>query len=57
MESPFPFDAVLFDLDGTILDAVELISSSFRHATRSVLGEILPDEEIMRYVAPKVVQW
>jgi pyrophosphatase PpaX len=41
---------VLFDLDGTIVDTVELITASFRHATRTVLGKVLPDEEIMRYV-------
>ena len=28
---PKPFDAVLFDLDGTLLDSVELILESYRH--------------------------
>jgi pyrophosphatase PpaX len=40
------FDPVLFDLDGTVVDTVELIVVSFRHATRTVLGEELPDEVI-----------
>ena len=42
--------AVLFDLDGTLIDSVELILSSFRHATAHVLGAPLPDEELMRNV-------
>jgi pyrophosphatase PpaX len=40
------FDPVLFDLDGTVVDTVELIVLSFRHAVRTVLGEDLPDEHI-----------
>ncbi len=40
-------EAVLFDLDGTLIDTVELILTSFRHATRVVLGESLPDEVMM----------
>jgi pyrophosphatase PpaX len=40
------FDPVLFDLDGTVVDTVELIVRSFRHAVRTVLGEDLPDEYI-----------
>ncbi len=36
----------MFDLDGTVIDTVELIVQSFRHATQTVLGEILPDEVI-----------
>lgn len=41
------FDPVLFDLDGTVVDTVELIVESFRHATRTVLGRDLPDEHIL----------
>ncbi len=41
------FDPVLFDLDGTVVDTVELIVESFRHATRAVLGRELPDEHIL----------
>lgn len=36
----------MFDLDGTIVDTVELIVCSFRYATQTVLGEVLPDEVI-----------
>ncbi len=39
--------AVLFDLDGTLIDTVTLILSSFRYATRAVLGAPLPDEILM----------
>jgi pyrophosphatase PpaX len=42
--------AVLFDLDGTLIDTVELIRVSFRYATRTVLGEELPDEITMANV-------
>jgi pyrophosphatase PpaX len=38
---------VVFDLDGTVVDSVELIVKSFRHATSTVLGEVLPDEFIV----------
>ena len=38
---------VLFDLDGTVLDTVELIRASHAHAVREVLGVELPDEELM----------
>jgi pyrophosphatase PpaX len=41
------FDPVVFDLDGTVVDTVELIVESFRHATRVVLEEELPDEIIL----------
>ena len=41
------FDPVIFDLDGTVVDTVELIVESFRHATRTVLEEALPDEVIL----------
>lgn len=38
---------LLFDLDGTLIDTVALILSSFRHATTEVLGAPLPDEVLM----------
>src|SRR5450756_323723 len=39
--------AVLFDLDGTLIDTVELILVSMRHATREVLGAAPPDDVLM----------
>ena len=41
------YDAVIFDLDGTVVDSVELIITSFQHAVREVLGlEFTPEETI-----------
>jgi pyrophosphatase PpaX len=49
--------AVLFDLDGTLLDTIALILSSFQHATTTVLGEPLPDDVLLRNVGvPLAVQ-
>lgn len=39
-----PWDAVLFDLDGTLADTVDLILRSFRHTMRTHLGEAPPDQ-------------
>lgn len=41
---------LLFDLDGTLIDTVALILSSFRYATGKVLGDPLPDAVLMRNV-------
>jgi pyrophosphatase PpaX len=38
------YSTVLFDLDGTLIDSGEIILSSFRHATRTVLEREVPDE-------------
>ncbi len=43
-------DALLFDLDGTIVDTVDLIMASARHATEVVLGEALPDEVLLHNI-------
>ncbi len=40
-----PYRAVVFDLDGTIVDSVELIVQSFQHAAREVLGREMSREE------------
>jgi pyrophosphatase PpaX len=42
--------AVLFDLDGTVVDTIPHILASFRHATTVVLGEALPDDVLMQHV-------
>src|SRR5206468_3578333 len=38
------YPTVLFDLDGTLIDSGEIILSSFRHATQTVLDREIPDE-------------
>lgn len=39
------WDAVLFDLDGTLADTVDLILSCYRHTMRTHLGAPRPDDE------------
>ena len=39
--------AILFDLDGTLIDSIELIVRSFQHATAVHLGTPLPREAIL----------
>ncbi len=41
------FDPVIFDLDGTVVDTVELIRDSFHHTVRTVLGRDMPDEYLL----------
>ena len=42
--------AVLYDNDGTLVDTHDLILSSMRHTTRTLLGRELPDEQLMAKV-------
>ncbi|MCL1891169.1 MAG: HAD-IA family hydrolase [Coriobacteriia bacterium] len=42
--------AVIFDLDGTLLDTEEHILASFRHATKTVLGAAPPDNELKEMI-------
>ena len=42
--TPPVWAGVLFDLDGTLADTVELILMSYRHTMRTHLGEVPPDE-------------
>ena len=52
-QSSLPYRAVVFDLDGTIVDSVELIIVSFQHAIREVLGrEASRDESIANVGRP-----
>lgn len=41
------FSTVLFDLDGTLIDTGPIILASFRHATRTVLGRVIPDDVLL----------
>jgi pyrophosphatase PpaX len=47
---PPAFKAVVFDLDGTLVDSVELITLSFQHAIREVLGREASREEAVQHV-------
>jgi pyrophosphatase PpaX len=38
------YPTVLFDFDGTLIDSGEIILSSFRYATQTVLAQEIPDE-------------
>ena len=40
------FPVVLFDFDGTVIDSGAIIIASMRHATKTVLGRDIPDEEL-----------
>lgn len=44
------FQAVVFDLDGTLVDSVELIALSFQHAIREVLHREASYEEATQHV-------
>jgi len=44
------FSTVLFDLDGTLIDSGAIILASFKHATSTVLGRVVPDEELAALV-------
>lgn len=37
------FETYLFDLDGTLVDSIDLIMASFRHTMRTHLGAVPPD--------------
>jgi pyrophosphatase PpaX len=41
------FPTVLFDLDGTLIDSGAMILASFRHATQTVLGRRIPDDDLV----------
>lgn len=42
------YRGILFDLDGTLVDSLDLILSSYRHTMREHLGHVPPDEEWLR---------
>jgi len=44
------FSAVLFDLDGTLVDSAQIILNSFHHTTETVLQRRFPDEQILAQV-------
>lgn len=46
MQANRRIDAVLFDLDGTLIDSYDLIAESFRHACRTVLRRGASEQEV-----------
>jgi pyrophosphatase PpaX len=50
------FQAVLFDLDGTLIDSGAMILASMRHATRTVLRREIPDEQLLARVGSSLVE-
>lgn len=48
--------AVIFDLDGTVVDSVELIVESFRYATETVLGRTFTREEMIANVGKPLLE-
>jgi 5'-nucleotidase len=48
--------AVIFDLDGTVVDSVELIVESFRHATETVLGQTFTRQEMIANVGKPLLE-
>jgi pyrophosphatase PpaX len=49
-------ECVLFDLDGTLIDTIDMIRASMRYATDKVLGSPLPDEVLMCNVGIPLAQ-
>jgi pyrophosphatase PpaX len=50
----FP-DAVLFDLDGTLIDSIGLIVGAFQHATATHLGAPTDRDEILRIIGRSLI--
>jgi pyrophosphatase PpaX len=50
------YRTVIFDLDGTLIDSVELILVSHRHATEAVLGAALPDEVLRAGIGTPLIE-
>jgi pyrophosphatase PpaX len=50
------YKAVVFDLDGTVVDSVELIIVSFQHAIREVLGRELSREDAVAWVGMPLIE-
>jgi phosphoglycolate phosphatase-like HAD superfamily hydrolase len=41
------YSTVPFDLDGTLIDSAAIILALMRHATRTVLGREIPDDQLL----------
>jgi pyrophosphatase PpaX len=57
LRAPGPFQAVLFDVDGTLIDTAELIADSLEHACRLHLGQVHSREAYYALIGkPAIVQ-
>ncbi|MCL1906575.1 MAG: HAD-IA family hydrolase [Propionibacteriaceae bacterium] len=45
-----PYPIVIFDIDGTLINTIDLIVASYRHALMSVVGEEGDETEIRRWI-------
>lgn len=50
-----PFDAILFDADGTLIDTYEIILASMRYSINEVLGKNHTDAELMHGVGTPLI--
>src|SRR5262249_30880070 len=50
------YRTVIFDLDGTLIDTVELILVSHRYATEAVLGAALPDDVLRAGIGTPLIE-
>lgn len=59
IDSPMPpYETFLFDLDGTLIDSIDLILSSFRHTMQLHLDDVPPDDVWLKGLGtPLVVQF
>lgn len=55
MSSPHPYDAVLFDLDGTLIDSAPGIIDSLEETFRHFGWAIPPRSELMHYIGPPLI--
>lgn len=57
MENRYPVEAVLFDIDGTLIDTVDLIVQALAYTYQKHLGVQLPRDELRRLIGlPLAVQ-
>ena len=56
MSATTGFDPILFDLDGTVVDTVELIRESHRYAVQTVLGREFSDERLVANVGKPLLE-
>ncbi len=55
MSSPQPYDAVLFDLDGTLIDSAPGIIDSLEETFRHFGWAVPPRSELMHYIGPPLI--